>query len=62
MDPETGVRDAVVPFKVLSKFRAFVPDFEKSGPGKPCFGRNAVPDGRGVVRVGDAVRVLRVLP
>ncbi|GJE89452.1 hypothetical protein PsYK624_055530 [Phanerochaete sordida] len=54
VDPKTGVRDAAVPFKVISKFRTGVnPEAVKT----PCFGSNSVPGGNGVVRVGDRISV-----
>lgn len=58
VDPDTGVRDAAVPYKVLMKFRTGKDPARLS---KPCFGCNGVPSGSGVVRVGDPVTVVRIL-
>jgi len=54
VDIKTGVRDAAVPYKVLTKFRTGK-DPERMS--KPCFGCNAVPEGHGTVYVGDRVEV-----
>ncbi|KAI5119725.1 hypothetical protein M0805_001438 [Coniferiporia weirii] len=56
VDPDTGVRDAAVPYKVLMKFRT---NKDPARLRKPCFGCNGVPAGAGMVRVGDAVTVLK---
>lgn len=58
VDPETGLRDKAVPYKVLMKFRT---GLNPQRPGKSCFGCNGVPDGRGVIRVGDSVTVVKML-
>jgi len=55
VDPETGIRDQAVPFKVLMKFRTGVDPVQKN---KACFGCNGVPSGVGTVSVGDSVTVL----
>ncbi|PAV22641.1 cysteine ase [Pyrrhoderma noxium] len=47
VDPDTGVRDAAVPYKVLMKFRSGKDPARLS---KPCFGCNGVPSGNGVIR------------
>lgn len=52
VSPETGTRDAAVPYKVLMKFRTGLDPIQKF---KPCVGCNGVPAGNGVVRVGDYV-------
>ena len=54
VDPSTGVRDKAVPYKVLMKFRR---GKDPDRPGKACFGCNGVPEGCGVIRVGDFVHV-----
>ncbi|KAH8119736.1 hypothetical protein DFH11DRAFT_1685253 [Phellopilus nigrolimitatus] len=59
VDPETGLRDKAVPYKVLMKFRAGK-DPERLRA--PCFGCNGVPSGSGMVRVGDSVTVLKFVP
>jgi len=59
VDPETGVRDAAVPYKVIMKFRTGLDPERKM---KPCVGCNAVPDADGVVRVGDTVHVIKKYP
>jgi len=59
VDPETGVRDAAVPYKVIMKFRTGLDPARKM---KPCVGCYAVPDSDGVVRVGDAVHVIKKYP
>ncbi|TFK41978.1 MOSC N-terminal beta barrel domain-containing protein [Crucibulum laeve] len=58
VSPETGERDKAVPFKVLMKFRTGVDPMQKM---KPCVGCNGVPDGDGVVRVGDVVFVKKMI-
>lgn len=52
--PDTGLRDAAVPFKVLMKVRTGVEPNDKY---KAFLGCNGVPLGSGVVRVGDVVTV-----
>ncbi|KLO20146.1 MOSC-domain-containing protein [Schizopora paradoxa] len=59
VDPDTGIRDKAVPFKILMKFRT---GKDPARLKQPCFGCNAVPSGSGVVRVGDPVHVLSLLP
>ncbi|KAL5494819.1 hypothetical protein ACEPAI_281 [Sanghuangporus weigelae] len=58
VDPETGVRDKAVPYKVLMQFRT---GLNPQRPGKSCFGCNGVPDGRGVIRVGDSITVVKII-
>lgn len=58
VSPETGVRDAAVPYKVIMKFRTGLDPTQKM---KPCVGCNGVPDGPGVVKVGDRVYVKKRL-
>ena len=57
VDPDTGVRDKAVPYKVMMKFRA---GLDPTHLNKPCFGCNGVPSGPGNVRVGDSVKVLQM--
>ena len=45
-----------MPYKVIMKFRTGLDPERKM---KPCVGCNAVPDADGVVRVGDAVHVIK---
>ena len=59
VDPQTGVRDAAVPYKVIMKFRTGVAPEDAN---KPCFGANGVPGGNGVIRVGDRVSVHEWVP
>lgn len=56
--PGSGERDKAVPYKVLLKFRV---GLEPQEPRKPCVGRNSVPSGAGVVSVGDAVIVKKMV-
>ncbi|EJD54334.1 hypothetical protein AURDEDRAFT_79208 [Auricularia subglabra TFB-10046 SS5] len=56
VDPATGVPDAAIPTKTLATFRKGV---DPSVPYKNCFGSNGVFRGRGVVSVGDVIRVVR---
>lgn len=49
--PKTGERDAAVPYKVIIKYG------NASDIKKPIFGTYAVPEGDGVIRVGDKLRV-----
>lgn len=58
VSPETGVRDAAVPYKVIMKFRTGLDPTQKM---KPCVGCNGVPDRAGVVKVGDRVYVKKRL-
>jgi uncharacterized protein YcbX len=52
IDPETGLRpDTEEPLRTLKTFR-------RDARGRVLFGQNLVPDGGGVVRVGDTVEVL----
>ncbi len=52
IDPETGLQpDAEEPLRTLKRFT-------RGARGQVLFGQNLVPDGGGVVRVGDAVEVL----
>lgn len=60
VDPESGVRDKVVPDKVLRPFREnqwpLMPD-------KTCFGVFGVPKpGHGTIRIGDKITVLKAYP
>lgn len=57
VSPETGIRDAAVPYKVIMKFRTGLDSKEKM---KPCVGCNAVPDANGRVSVGDWVYVRKL--
>lgn len=58
IDPETGVRDNYLPYRVLQEFRQVDPVAAKKG--KPCFGMLSVPrEEHGVVRVGDRFRVTK---
>lgn len=57
IDPETAIQHPSVPYKLISKFRRSDPVDKFS----PCFGVNCVPSReRGVVRVGDKVRVKKL--
>lgn len=58
IDPETGVRDVAVPFKVLMKFRRGIDPTQKNNA---FFGCNGVPSGDGYVRVGESVVVVKML-
>jgi uncharacterized protein YcbX len=52
IDPETGLQpDPDEPLRTLKMFR-------RDARGRVLFGQNLVPDGGGIVRVGDAVEVL----
>ncbi len=53
-DQETGSRDGASPMPAMGRIRMSA---DRRVPG-PLFGWNAVPRGEGLVRVGDAVRVL----
>lgn len=53
VDSQTGERDAAVPYKVIIKYG------NADSAKKPMFGTYAVPEGSGVVRVGDKVRVTK---
>ena len=55
VDPRTGIRDTAVPYKVLMKFRTGV---APENMNKPCFGCNGVPEGYGMIHVGDRMQVL----
>lgn len=58
IDPETGVRDNFLPYRVLQEYRQV--DKVAAQKGKPCFGMLSVPRERqGVVRVGDVFRVTK---
>ncbi|KAJ7459038.1 hypothetical protein B0H11DRAFT_2060107 [Mycena galericulata] len=52
ISPETGERDAAVPYKTLMKFRT---GFDPQNQMKPCVGCNGVPSANGEIRVGDVV-------
>lgn len=58
IDPETGVRDMHLPYRVLQEFRQV--DKVAAQKGKPCFGMLSVPRERqGLVKVGDVFRVTK---
>ncbi|SPC61157.1 uncharacterized protein UHOD_01487 [Ustilago sp. UG-2017b] len=58
IDPETGVRDNILPYRVLQEYRQVDPVAAKKG--KPCFGMLSVPrEKQGVVKVGDVFRVTK---
>ncbi|KAJ9477748.1 putative SET3 histone deacetylase complex component Snt1p [Pseudozyma hubeiensis] len=58
IDPETGVRDNFLPYRVLQEYRQV--DKLAAQKGKPCFGMLSVPrEKEGVVRVGDVFRVTK---
>lgn len=58
IDPETGVRDNFLPYRVLQEFRQV--DKVAAAKGKPCFGMLSVPrEKEGVVKVGDVFRVTK---
>ncbi|SPO22715.1 uncharacterized protein UTRI_01393 [Ustilago trichophora] len=58
IDPETGVRDNHLPYRVMQEFRQVDPEAAKKG--KPCFGMLSVPrEKQGVVKVGDVFRVTK---
>ncbi|CAO1623936.1 unnamed protein product [Parajaminaea phylloscopi] len=66
IDPSSGVRDPHLPYKVLQGYRMAEPASRKVG--KPCFGvLSAIQDSdrpgyqEGVLKVGDIVRVTRVM-
>ncbi|MCU0766508.1 MAG: MOSC N-terminal beta barrel domain-containing protein [Gammaproteobacteria bacterium] len=50
VDPERGVRDGGEPLDTLARYRR--------RNGRVYFGQNVIPDGPGVLRIGDAVAVL----
>ncbi|TCD68300.1 hypothetical protein EIP91_011159 [Steccherinum ochraceum] len=52
VDTKTGERDTAVPYKVMMKF-----GIDRTRSNKPMFGCNGVPEGNGVIRVGDRVTV-----
>ncbi|KAJ3570554.1 hypothetical protein NP233_g4332 [Leucocoprinus birnbaumii] len=57
VDPDTGVRDAAVPYKVIMKFRTGLdPVYQKY----PCVGCYAAPETDGVVNVGDKVYINKI--
>ncbi|EKM77780.1 hypothetical protein AGABI1DRAFT_115040 [Agaricus bisporus var. burnettii JB137-S8] len=57
VDPDTGIKDAAVPYKVMMKFRKGIDPADKM---KPCFGCNGVPKGEGEMKVGDTVYVKKM--
>ncbi|TKY85136.1 hypothetical protein EX895_006216 [Sporisorium graminicola] len=58
IDPETGVRDNFLPYRVLQEYRQV--DKVAAQKGKPCFGMLSVPrEKQGVIRVGDVFRVTK---
>ena len=58
VSPRTGKRDKAVPFKVLMKFRTGLDPIHKL---KPCVGCNGVPSGNGMIRVGHAVYIKKMV-
>lgn len=56
VDISTGVPDKAVPYKMLMKFRAGLVPQEKY---KPCVGCNTIPQGSGVLHVGDVLTVAK---
>lgn len=58
VDPDTGVRDKAVPFKVLMKFRNKVDPRLKN---QACLGVNGLAAEEGVVKVGEWVHVKKLL-
>ncbi|KAL4242361.1 hypothetical protein ABKN59_011788 [Abortiporus biennis] len=52
VDPETGLRDAAVPYKIMTKTHK-----DERRRNKPIFGVHGMYGGNGVVRVGDCVQV-----
>ncbi|TFK56328.1 hypothetical protein OE88DRAFT_1729848 [Heliocybe sulcata] len=52
VDPQAGIRDKAVPFKVLAKFRTGI---DPANMKTPCFGCYGGPHGEGRVCVGDEV-------
>ncbi|KZS93039.1 hypothetical protein SISNIDRAFT_466407 [Sistotremastrum niveocremeum HHB9708] len=59
IDPITGIPDKIVPFQVLEAFRKGADPLKKS---EVCFACNAVPESSGIIRVGDQIKVLQLLP
>ncbi|KAN0061575.1 hypothetical protein ACQY0O_006422 [Thecaphora frezii] len=60
IDPETGIRDNFLPYRVLQQYRQV--DAEAAQKGKPCFGMLSVPrETSGVIRVGDVVRITKTV-
>ncbi|SNX82364.1 uncharacterized protein MEPE_01070 [Melanopsichium pennsylvanicum] len=58
IDPDTGVRDNFLPYRVLQEYRQV--DKVAATKGKPCFGMLSVPrEKQGVVKVGDIWRVTK---
>uniref|UniRef100_A0A0W0G9P3 MOSC domain-containing protein n=1 Tax=Moniliophthora roreri TaxID=221103 RepID=A0A0W0G9P3_MONRR len=58
VSPQTGIRDQAVPYKVLMKTRLRV---DSKNRWKPCCGCNSVPLGEGLITVGDAVLVRKLV-
>ncbi|EPQ31731.1 uncharacterized protein PFL1_01064 [Pseudozyma flocculosa PF-1] len=60
IDPETGVRDNFLPYRVLQQYRQVDP--KNAVKGKPCFGMLSVPrETSGVLRVGDIMRITKTV-
>ncbi|CDU24533.1 uncharacterized protein SPSC_04034 [Sporisorium scitamineum] len=58
IDPDTGVRDNFLPYRVLQEYRQV--DKVAAQKEKPCFGMLSVPrEKQGVVKVGDVFRVTK---
>jgi hypothetical protein len=58
IDPDTGIRDNFLPYRVLQEYRQV--DKQAAQKGKPCFGMLSVPrEKQGVIKVGDIFRVTR---
>ncbi|KAJ7597654.1 MOSC N-terminal beta barrel domain-containing protein [Mycena floridula] len=55
--PDTGIRDAAVPFKVMMKMRIGI---DPQNKWKAVLGVNAAPRGCGMIRVGDRVLVRKI--
>lgn len=56
IDPDTGVRDSFLPYRLLQEYRQV--DKQAATKGKPCFGMLSVPrEKQGVIKVGDIFRV-----
>lgn len=58
IDPETGVRDSFLPYRLLQEYRQV--DKLAATKGKPCFGMLSVPrEKHGIIKVGDIFRVTK---
>lgn len=58
VDPDTGVRDKAVPFKVLMKFRK---DSDPQKKNEACLGTNGLTAEEGVIKVGEWVHVKKLV-